>query len=215
MYQSTDKLVPNEQGVGKSDYQAIEGGTGGGGNEAVPQSFLSQVKKAKEENIGCCSFCLAFFALLIGSLVWTLVIIVIITVPIVMIVIGAEYFHDCPAQKMIPISLIVAGCVAMLSNVINFVDRFKRLSETGIPKRHTVIGWINLVLNLFMLGWFLATCYWVYNANGADFQDPKSLTYCNPRMYGFVFWFINFIWIFFGTMVVISAFVMCFALMCW
>lgn len=33
----------------------------------VPQTFLSQVKKAREENIGCCNFCMAFFALLLGS----------------------------------------------------------------------------------------------------------------------------------------------------
>lgn len=223
MYQSTDRLVSSEQGVSKSGYQTVEGTSAGEtpGNESkvpdAPQSFLAQVKRAKEENVGCCNFCLAFFALLLGSIVWTIVLIVIITVPIVMIVIGAEYFHDCPIQKMIPISVIVAGCVVMLSNVINFVDRFRRFSDSTMPKRHTVIGWINVFLNLFLAAWFIAMCYWVYSAKPV-FEDRTNKTpekYCNPHLYGFVYWLLNFIFIFFGTMVVVSGLVMFIALMCW
>jgi len=218
MYQSTDRLVASEQGASKPGYQSVEGGagsSGNGGNDAkeVPQSFLSQVKQAKEQSVGCCGFCTAFFALLLGSIVWTIVLIVIVTVPIVMIVIGAEYFHDCPAQQMIPISVIVAGCVAMLSNVLNFVDRFRSFSDTGMPRRHTVIGWINVVINLFLAAWFVATCYWVYSVKPET--DSRLLNYCNPHLYGFVYWLLNFIFIFFGSMVVISGLVMCIALMCW
>ncbi|XP_054714756.1 uncharacterized protein LOC129224340 [Uloborus diversus] len=219
MYQSTDQLVPNEQGTSRGSYQNIEGGRGGttGPNVTeVPQTFLSQVRKAKEENISCCGFCMAFFALLIGSIVWTIVLIVMITVPIVMIVIGAEYFHDCPAQFMIPITLIVAGCVCMLSNVINFVDRFKRFSETGIPKRHTVIGWINVVINIFLLLWFFASCYYVYSTNpNFDEKINDGKNYCNPHLYGFAFWLLNFIFVFFGTLIIISGMVVCFAMTCW
>ncbi|GFY44426.1 UNVERIFIED_CONTAM: hypothetical protein NCL1_29910 [Trichonephila clavipes] len=218
MYQSTDKLVSNEQGVARDGYQSVEGGGPVGGNESninePPPTFLAAVKKAREENVGCCNFCMAFFALLIGSIVWTIVLIVIVTVPIVMIVIGAEYFHDCPVQKMIPISVIVAGCVALLSNVMNLVDRFKRFSETGMPKRHTVIGWVNVILNLFLFAWFVAACYWVYSAD-VQFNETNKSNYCNPHLYGFAYWLLNFIFIFFGAMVVISAIVMCFALMCW
>jgi hypothetical protein len=216
MYQSTDTLVSNEQGV-RNGYQSVEGGpsTANPSNVAdPPQTLLAQIKKAKEENVGCCNFVLAFFALLLGSIVWTIIIIVIVTVPIVMIVIGAEYFHDCPVQKMIPISLIVAGCVAFLSNILNFVDRFKRFSETGIPKRHTVIGWINVVLNLFLISWFIATCYWVYSAN-ATYKDEAAPDYCNPHLYGFIYWLLNFIFIFFGVMVIVSGLLMCLAVMCW
>ncbi|CAL1263303.1 unnamed protein product [Larinioides sclopetarius] len=218
MYQSTDKLVSNEQGVSRQGYQSVEGGGSIGGHEPNisenPPTFFSQVKKAKEESIGCCNFCLAFFALLIGSIVWTIVLIVIVTVPIVMIVIGAEYFNDCPVQKMIPISLIVAGSVALLSNIVNFWDRFKRFSETGMPKKHTVIGWINILLNLFLAAWFVATCYWVYSAD-VQYNEETSTSYCNPHLYGFVYWLLNFIFIFFGAMIVVSALMMCFALMCW
>ncbi|KFM61624.1 hypothetical protein X975_19442, partial [Stegodyphus mimosarum] len=210
MYQSTDHLVSNEQGVSSGGYQAIEGGGGGttSGNPTsvaeTPQTFLSQVKRAKEESVGCCSFCLAFFGLLLGSLVWTLVVIVIVTVPIVMIVIGAEYFHDCPVEKMIPISLIVAGCVALLSNLLNFIDRFRRFSESGLPKRHTVIGWINVCINIFLAAWFIATCYWVYGSKVDLNADKSSANYCNPHLYGFIYWLLNFVFIFFGTMVVVS-----------
>lgn len=218
MYQSTDNLVSNEQGVARNGYQSVEGG---GGNpetnvSEVPQTFLAQVKKARQENVGCCNFCMAFFALLLGSIVWTIVIIVVVTVPIVMIVIGAEYFHDCPIEKMIPISLIVGGCVALLSNVMNCVDRFRRFAETGIPKRQTVVGWINLFLNLFLAAWFIASCYWVYSVRPDFTVNPSSPNnFCQPHLYGFIYWLLNFVFIFFGAMVLISALMMCIALMCW
>ncbi|GIX98580.1 hypothetical protein CEXT_462831 [Caerostris extrusa] len=218
MYRSTDKLVSNEQGVARDGYQSVEDGGPVRGSESnineSPPTFLSQVKRAREENIGCCKFCMAFFALLIGSIVWTLFMIVIATVPIIMIVIGAKYFHDCPVQKMIPISAIVAGCVSLLSNVINLVDRCKRLRESGRPKRHTVIGWVNVVLNLFLAAWFIATCYWVYSAP-VEFKDETSENYCHPHLFGFMYWLLNFIFIFFGVMVVVSALIMYFALTCW
>ncbi|GBM52454.1 hypothetical protein AVEN_214543-1 [Araneus ventricosus] len=161
MYQSTDTLVSNEQGVAQEGYQTVAGGGPAKGNDSnigpSPPSFLEQVKKAKEENVGCCNFCMAFFGLLIGSIVWTIVLVIIVTVPIIMIVVGSEYIHNCPVQKMIPISLVVSGSLALLSNIINFIDRFRKFSESGLPRKHTVIGWINVFLNLFLLSWFLAS----------------------------------------------------------
>ncbi|CAL1263305.1 unnamed protein product [Larinioides sclopetarius] len=206
--------------VAQEGYQTVEGGGPVKGNVSnigpSPPSFLEQVKKAKEENVGCCNFCMAFFGLLIGSstVVWTIVLVIIVTVPIIMITVGSEYIHDCPVQKMIPISLIVSGSLALLSNIINFIDRFRRFSESGLPRKHTVIGWINVFLNLFLLSWFLATCYWVYSAR-VQFKSDDLDTYCHPHLYGFVYWLLNLIFIFFGTMVLISGLMMCCAFICW
>lgn len=220
MYQSTDHLVSTEQGGARPGYQAIEGRSENATADnnvpppETPQTFLSQVKKAREDNTNVCSFCLAFFGLLIGSIVWTVILIVIVTVPIVMIVIGSEYLHNCPAEYMIPICLIVGGCVSLLGNVLNFAARFRRMSDSSMPKRHTVIGWVNLVFNLFLAGWFIASCYFVYSTR-PTFKDSANPNYCQPELYGFIYWLLNFCFIFLAATIFISGCIGFCAIICW
>ncbi|XP_023238461.1 uncharacterized protein LOC111637250 [Centruroides sculpturatus] len=110
----------------------------------------------------------------------------VVVLHIVMIIIGSIYVKDCPAERYIPIYLIVMGVFGTIRNLLDFFEFYR--SEKGqkpITKFH------NKIINLFIFCWFIAGCVWVYRAYKPNFYSPESPLYCNKVVYLFTFWLIN------------------------
>ncbi len=64
--------------------------------------------------------------LLIGTIGCTIACSVTVVIPVVMIVIGAVHFDDCPAEPYIPVFLIVGGTFLVAKYVIGVAARFRQ-----------------------------------------------------------------------------------------
>ena len=81
------------------------------------------------------------------------------------IFIGAIFFNDCPAQRYIPIYLIVGGCFGVVKNASRIIQRvvsYKYGSgkednvEANEEAQETCTNPIDDLLTIFLIVWFLA-----------------------------------------------------------
>lgn len=68
---------------------------------------------------------------------------------------GAIHLHDCPKERMIPIYLVVAGSVGILSNLITMVRGRKNSGDENGEEKKQPAGFEQL-LNVFLTAWFIA-----------------------------------------------------------
>ncbi|KAJ8298247.1 hypothetical protein KUTeg_024778 [Tegillarca granosa] len=81
------------------------------------ESLFGRVKAAKQNSDSKVSCVKAVTGIILGTVGCTICLGVFLAIPISMIVIGAIYLHDCPAERYIPIYLIVAGCFGLVKNL--------------------------------------------------------------------------------------------------
>jgi len=108
-------------------------------------------------------------------------------VPLLMVIIGSIYAHDCPAQNFIPIYLIVGGVVGLVKIFSSLYYRWKYWKK-GNPRPETMNpSPLDGLLNLFLLGWFIAGCVIVFGIYTPEFNDNLAANYCHYVVYWFAF----------------------------
>lgn len=100
--------------------------------------------------------------------------------PICMIVIGSVYLKDCPTEPLIPIYLIVAGAVMVLTGCCST----SQADEQNRAKRRVNVA--GILFNIFNLAWFIFGSVVVFRAYKPSF-DEKSENYCHKTVYLFAF----------------------------
>lgn len=152
-------------------------------------SIFGRMKLAKENSNGSVDFVKNCFSILLGSLACTISLGILLAVPISMIVIGTIYLHDCPAERMIPIYLIVAGCFGLVSGLISLC---KSVNSRDNPDNSSSTLGPEQLINTFLFAWFIAGNVWVYGKyNSWQRSDTTLTTYCDPTLYYFSFWIIT------------------------
>lgn len=68
---------------------------------------------------------------------------------------GAIYKDDCPAERMIPIYLIVAGSFGVATNLFSLFKRCRK-SEEERQEDQKKVNPIEGIVNCFMFAWFIA-----------------------------------------------------------
>jgi len=108
-----------------------------------------------------------------------------------------KYEDKCPVNKRIPHYLVVAGAVGLtligltLAQIIlRICDVFKSdASASTIKCLVRSIPIVAFLLNIFILGWFIAGCVWVFGAwNKVQYKHPYRTNYCSSTLYRFAFW---------------------------
>ena len=104
---------------------------------------------------------------------------------------GCVYINRCQGQPIIPIWLIVFGCVGVLQTAINIIKRFFKNNNNGDEERNYVYtSWncFETCLSFFLLIWIILGSYWVFGyydlwqlCNAAP--DPSCS--CHPVPYWF------------------------------
>jgi len=110
---------------------------------------------------------------------------------------GSVFLHDCPGQSIIPIWLIVFGCVSLLQTTINIVKRFfkkkpRRDEEEGDQANYAnrTGSCFESLVSIFLFVWIILGSYWVFGyyyvwrANRCN-NDPSIECYCHPVPYLF------------------------------
>ena len=68
---------------------------------------------------------------------------------------GAVYKDDCPAEKYIPIYLMVGGAFGIVKNLINLGQRVKNRKEER-DEENAKTNPVDSLLNCFLFAWFIA-----------------------------------------------------------
>lgn len=127
--------------------------------------------------------------IVLSTVGFSVLLLVFMSVPIAMLVIGAIFVGKCPAQPNIPVFLVVAGLLGILKNVFLISERLatKRLTlrpPLGARRiRAAHCGWrlFNITFNLFMLSWIICGSYWVYHIYRKISAD--RFVHCNEVVY--------------------------------
>lgn len=76
-----------------------------------------------------------------------------------MIVMGSLYLHDCPQGEYIPVYLLVGGIFGVLKQLLHLSVRVRQREEERTEERLRQSP-TQLLLNCFMLGWFIIGTYY-------------------------------------------------------
>ena len=112
---------------------------------------------------------------------------------------------------MIPIYLIVAGSIGLLSTSCACAVEYREDRENRvvtIPPQPVspywqVIKQLRSLVLLLLFAWFIAGNVWIYKNYEPNYTDPKSPYFCHKTLYLFAFWVINSYYILFGGVFVI------------
>ena len=88
-----------------------------------------------------------------------------------MVAVGAICFEDCPREPLVPVWLIVAGCLYLVTTLTDLIICFKKDYDRPLAVRiwdHSIV--------VAMLAWLVAGSVWVYE------MDEEG-GYCNPLVY--------------------------------
>ncbi|XP_075544286.1 uncharacterized protein LOC142578690 isoform X4 [Dermacentor variabilis] len=110
-----------------------------------------------------------------------------------MTAVGTTYLNDCPAEKYIPIFLVMGGVFGVLKTLLDVCGKCRRPDNSG-EAGHSVAEeqraeertWSTLV-NCFLFAWYVAGCVWVYRAYPPDYTNSESPAFCDRTLYLFAF----------------------------
>ncbi|XP_050038820.1 transmembrane protein 272-like isoform X1 [Dermacentor andersoni] len=157
------------------------------------QSLFGQVREVHKASSGVIDFLRSIILLLLGTLGCTILVGVTVIIPVSMIVIGTTYLNDCPAEKYIPIFLVMGGVFGVLKTLLDVCGKCRRPDNSG-EAGHNVAEeqraeertWSTLV-NCFLFAWYVAGCVWVYRAYPPDYTNSESPAFCDRTLYLFAF----------------------------
>ncbi|KAL1473700.1 hypothetical protein MTO96_021814 [Rhipicephalus appendiculatus] len=106
---------------------------------------------------------------------------------------GTTYLSDCPAEKYIPIFLVMGGVFGVLKTLLDVCGKCRRPDSSGEAGRNVAEEqraeertWSTLV-NCFLFAWYVAGCVWVYRAYPPDYTNIESPAFCDRTLYLFAF----------------------------
>ncbi|XP_062585523.1 transmembrane protein 272-like [Saccostrea cucullata] len=177
-------------------------------------SLFGKFKQAKAESTGnvdfarkCCSICT-------GSVIFIVILALLLGYPIAMIVMGAIYLDDCPAQRLIPIYLIVDGvftCISILYGLLKSALKDKEKEGEGDGKNkdkpkskgRKAGDCLESLINTFLFAWFICGNVFTYNLDWVS-SPVTAKNYCDPTIYYFCFWTITVTYILVGVIVLVA-----------
>ncbi|KAF5304274.1 hypothetical protein FQA39_LY09801 [Lamprigera yunnana] len=112
-----------------------------------------------------------------------------------MLAVGVIKKDDCPIQDKIPLYLIVAGSVGLLSKLLPFINR---------NLEWCLLDVLISVLYLFEFIWIILGSVWIYSIYQPNF-DPSAGEYCDKSTYSMGFWLLTGYWVFLGVFVILIA----------
>ncbi|XP_033746204.1 transmembrane protein 272-like [Pecten maximus] len=166
-------------------------------------SLFGKLKEANEKSEGKVDFAKTAMGIVCGSVVFIICVGLSLALPIAEIAIGASYLHDCPAERLIPIYLIVAGVFGTLKGIGligQSVKSRKNNTEGPEDEKKQPTNPFDSLVNLFLFAWFICGNVWVYGLKDEWVSSPATAgNYCHPTLYYFSFWVITTTYIMMGV----------------
>ncbi|CAI8051728.1 hypothetical protein GBAR_LOCUS28310 [Geodia barretti] len=153
---------------------------------------ISDLKEAKKQSSNRATFVVKSCEIVTGTVACAICMGILAALPISMIIIGAIYLDDCPDRRIIPIWLIVFGCVSLVQSFIDIGKRCFRKKNEGDEdgaNRERYAGrsgnCLESILSFFLFIWIIIGSAWVFGYY-SRFNDCGE-DCCHPVPYIFSF----------------------------
>ncbi|XP_044009849.1 uncharacterized protein LOC122853436 isoform X2 [Aphidius gifuensis] len=169
-------------------------GVDGSGSIAVATygSLVFQLKDAHREANGTCDFVFRAMRVVSKTMIVTICLACLSTMPVIMLIMGLQYIKDCPKEPHIPVYMIVGGTLggvrmfwALYSQI-----RSRRLELLSVPTDSPYISpmqLVSIILTCFLTGWFVLGNYWILKIRWPDYEakmfEPDH--WCHKTLYTF------------------------------
>ncbi|XP_076118255.1 transmembrane protein 272-like isoform X2 [Mytilus galloprovincialis] len=150
-------------------------------DESPPPSYDSiygQLKEARHTTDGNVSFAKRGFTIILGS--------------------RSLYLHDCPAQRLIPIYLIVAGAFSLVKDLSSLLQKCKAKRTEEEQEGGAPTNFFDGLVGCFLFAWFICGNVWIYSTHNHFSTDSTKADFCEPVLFYFSFWLLNATYILIG-----------------
>ncbi|XP_052814614.1 uncharacterized protein LOC128241641 isoform X2 [Mya arenaria] len=129
-----------------------------------------------------------------------------IFLPIMLLAFGGVYFHECPGERRLPVSLLVGGVLALLK-AVSFVAQLCMSSKERKYERMCFLNPFDVFVNLAILGDFIACNLYVYGYHGQLDRILIKPGNCHSDLFYFSYSLIIFLYIFAGLLIIATVYV--------
>ncbi|XP_062514304.1 transmembrane protein 272-like isoform X2 [Corticium candelabrum] len=180
-------------------YSQVEGRSAISDAPPSYESLFGRIRHKKETASSPLDFLAKMCYLLGGTIVCTVLVTVFMALPVSMVVMGALYKDDCKYQKYIPIYLIVGGAFGIVRTLWTLCQKMCRSGEREEDEENRKMNPIEMILNCFMLAWFITGSVWIYSIYSSYNNVEGTAHYCNNTLYLYAFWITNATYILLGS----------------
>ena len=100
-------------------------------------------------------------------------------------ILGSIYLNDCRIYRLVPIFLIVFGCVSLLQTAIHIFRMFcGRKNDERSERANQGSNCCETLISVFLFVWIIVGSYWVFSLWNSWGNNPLN---CNPVLVYFSF----------------------------
>ncbi|KAJ2951286.1 hypothetical protein O0L34_g5687 [Tuta absoluta] len=157
-------------------------------------SVAYQLKDANMEASGTVDFVCRAAKIMNRTILMTVFLAMLSTLPVIMLIMGVQYIRDCPAEPRIPVYMVVGGaagglgiCWLLFSQLVNRSSN----SSASVPEK--VMAY---TLTAFLVGWFAFGNLWTLGIMWPDYAptlfEPNQ--WCHRTLYVFALTQLGVVW---------------------
>ena len=120
---------------------------------------------------------------------------------VIMLCVGGATVHDCPIKPIIPIYLIVAGVLGVVTKILPLINM--KLLNSKIIER------VLYALYLIEFIWMILGSVWIYSIYEPPYTPITDQPHCNKTAYLLAFWLLTLNYIFLLLVILIPCFAVC------
>ncbi|XP_068909783.1 protein stum-like isoform X2 [Tenebrio molitor] len=171
-------------------YGGVEQGIGIGISLTTYGSVAYQLKDANLEASGTCDFVCKALSIVNKTVVVTVVLVCLSTLPLLMLIMGIQFLKDCPREPNIPIYMVVGGSVGCVKMGLTLYNQLHtRRMDASTAANSTSIGSrvASIALTVILITWFGLGNYWILRIKWPDYAptlfEPNH--WCHRTLYVF------------------------------
>ncbi|XP_075975334.1 uncharacterized protein LOC142976025 [Anticarsia gemmatalis] len=157
-------------------------------------SVAYQLKDANMEASGTVDFVCRAAKIMNRTIVMTVFLACLSTLPVIMLIMGVHYIRDCPAEPRIPVYMVVGGAAAGAGICwLLWAQLASRNSNSSASVPERILAYL---LTGFLLSWFAFGNYWTLGIMWPDFAptlfEPNQ--WCHRTLYVFALTQLGVVW---------------------
>ncbi|XP_015179531.1 PREDICTED: uncharacterized protein LOC107068043 [Polistes dominula] len=155
-------------------------------------SVVFQLKDAHLEANGTCDFVFRALRVISKTMIVTICLAILSTMPILMFILGLQFIKDCPREPHIPVYMVVGGTLGTVRMFWSLYSqiRSRRPEALTVPNTRSYVSPMKLAsitLSCFLVGWFVLGNYWILSIEWPEYTpllyDPDR--WCHRTLYIF------------------------------